>query len=326
MALYNVGNLILHLRKERGLTQEQLAEGICARDTISRIEKGTRRPDWYTFANILTRLGHDPEAFHSSYADKDEFYVWQTQQEMEVMLREMDYAGLKAKLDELESHPLFAPPSDADAGESGKSLGYELCLVYRANLHSQGEHQDPALAQELIEKVLKLRRPDFSLDKIEGYYLTFDEFLHLNTLATCIVQTRGLEEALGFWQRLKACYEKHYSAGRANAYANQQARVAYGNLVMNIAIALKLLGRHEECLAVAEEQCGGAIRNNKMMEFSRYLYQRAFCLMKLGRRDEGRPLYRKFFGLADALDGHYNISLETVKKEYEEQFGEPPPQ
>lgn len=39
------GATVKHLRNERGWTQEQLAARVrCARNTIARIETGTRRP------------------------------------------------------------------------------------------------------------------------------------------------------------------------------------------------------------------------------------------------------------------------------------------
>ena len=60
MAIFIVGMLITHLRQQKKLTQEQLAEGICARETITRIEKGERKPDWYTFRNIMYRLARTP--------------------------------------------------------------------------------------------------------------------------------------------------------------------------------------------------------------------------------------------------------------------------
>ena len=44
MALFNVGMLISHLRQAKEMTQEKLAEGICSRSTIVRIENGERKP------------------------------------------------------------------------------------------------------------------------------------------------------------------------------------------------------------------------------------------------------------------------------------------
>ena len=47
--------------------------------------------------------------------------------------------------------------------------------------------------------------------------------------------------------------------------------------------------------------------------------------MKLGQKDEGRQLYKKFLMLAYVLDGHMAICFKTVRKEYEDEFLEAPP-
>ena len=110
MAIFNAGMLIAHLRKQTNLTQDQLAEGICARETITRIERGERRPDWFTFSSIMYKLGQDPEVFYSSYADKDELVVLETFLRLNKYLRDSNHRAIKLELDELKSNPLFAPP------------------------------------------------------------------------------------------------------------------------------------------------------------------------------------------------------------------------
>ena len=110
MAIFNVGMLISHLRQQKNLTQEQLAEGICARATIGRIEKGERKPDWYTFSNIMYRLGQNPEDYFSSYADKDELIVLETFERLNKHLRNFDYKAIKLELDEMEHNEIFTPP------------------------------------------------------------------------------------------------------------------------------------------------------------------------------------------------------------------------
>ena len=196
-------------------------------------------------------------------------------------------------------------------------MGYLICLRYKAMLHLQGEYKDIQLASKYLMEAITYRRPDFKAENIQDYFLSLEEFMLINNLALLVNETEGLPKALEMWQKLKTCYEKTHS--------HSLARNAYRDLVMNISIALKLLGRYEECLEAAIEGCERSLYSQNMKEYSRYLYQRAFCLMKLDRRDEGRPLYRKFLMLACALDGQYNISFETVSKEYEDEFGEPAP-
>ena len=148
--------------------------------------------------------------------------------------------------------------------------------------------------------------------------MTHDEFLLINTLASILRDTEGLPAALDVWQKLKRSYDRDYAL-------NPQNNELYRVLMMNISIALKLSGRWEECLRAAEEGYDASLAQHDMKSVGRFLYQRAFCLMKLGQKEKGRALYERFLMFARALDGYAGINFETVKKEYEDEFGETSP-
>lgn len=67
MSQHELGSLVRRLRKEHGLTQEQLAEGICSPVSISRIESGRQRPSKALLDALMDRLGLDGyQLFESS--------------------------------------------------------------------------------------------------------------------------------------------------------------------------------------------------------------------------------------------------------------------
>lgn len=55
--IYNICEYIKTRRKELGITQYELASGICSVMTISRIERGEQAPQDSTLKSILQRLG-----------------------------------------------------------------------------------------------------------------------------------------------------------------------------------------------------------------------------------------------------------------------------
>ena len=57
MQIQEIGKMIVALRIENELSQEELCRGICSVTTLSRLEAGERRPDILIFNALLQRLG-----------------------------------------------------------------------------------------------------------------------------------------------------------------------------------------------------------------------------------------------------------------------------
>lgn len=58
MAIFPLGAIIRNRREELGLTQEDLADGICSVPTLSRIENGERMPLTNIYEMLMQRLGY----------------------------------------------------------------------------------------------------------------------------------------------------------------------------------------------------------------------------------------------------------------------------
>jgi len=161
---------------------------------------------------------------------------------------------------------------------------------------------------------IRVNRPSFDIDKIPEYYLAHDEFTLINILAVIYKDIEGLPKAIEIWMKLKTNYERSYSL---NPYSN----LPYRDLTSNIALALKHSERFEECLAAVETGMKMPLDFHDMKAYSRYLHQKGWCLLKLGRRKEGEQWYKKFLHFAYVLDGYAAINFETVKMEYKDVFG-----
>lgn len=63
MGTYQIGEVIRLLRKEKGITQELLSDGLCSVETLSRIENGKHTPSRATLDALMERLGKDSQKF-----------------------------------------------------------------------------------------------------------------------------------------------------------------------------------------------------------------------------------------------------------------------
>lgn len=59
MANYNAGDIIRLMRTAAGISQEELSDGICSVQTLSRIENGKHKVKQSTYALLMARMGRD---------------------------------------------------------------------------------------------------------------------------------------------------------------------------------------------------------------------------------------------------------------------------
>ena len=71
MELYGIGNALFYYREKKGLSQEQVCEGICTRMTISRIETGAREVDSLMSESLLERIGKSANRFEFVLNEED---------------------------------------------------------------------------------------------------------------------------------------------------------------------------------------------------------------------------------------------------------------
>lgn len=313
MPLFNTNVLIKNLRKAQGMTQEKLAEGICSRKTISRIEKGEHRPDWFVLQNILQRLGVKPEDFYNDTNElisEDDAYVYTKRDECRKYFDAMDQESLKHLLDDLAKDERFAKSSVQHGGR-----GYQVYLWYKAALHVYGPYKDTQLCLECAMECMKLSRPDFDIDRLDEYLVSPSELSLLSLIAIAYGDLEGASKTIEILLKLKESYDKQYMV---NVHTSRR----YRELLFNIATALKNAGRYEESLKISGDGLKYALTHSEMRTCLMYLRQRGLCLAALGCKEEGKNEYKKSLMLAYIMDGHSVVGFEDAKKEYEEVFGD----
>lgn len=90
MANYRVGDVIRLTRKAAGITQEQLSDGICSVETLSRIENGKHAVKRETYSQLMARMGRNTSRCYALCMSKDmellEERIW-----LEDALAKFDY-------------------------------------------------------------------------------------------------------------------------------------------------------------------------------------------------------------------------------------------
>ena len=71
MAISQIGAVIRRRRVELGLSQEDLADGVCSVTTLSRIENGERMPTQNHLEILLQRIGYSDMMVQSYLSEED---------------------------------------------------------------------------------------------------------------------------------------------------------------------------------------------------------------------------------------------------------------
>ena len=65
------GEVIRNIRRQKGMTQEEVAEGICSVSSLSKMENGSQNPSSQKFQQIMERLGESGYSYARFFNEKD---------------------------------------------------------------------------------------------------------------------------------------------------------------------------------------------------------------------------------------------------------------
>jgi len=308
MASFNANMLMRELRKASGLTQKQIAEGICSRQTISMIESGDRKPDWYTFSNVMRKLNVDPTQYYNNIASEDEIELFKTVEEIEKLSRALDYEGLKALLDEIEHDERYL-----------KDYGYLHLLGLRSNVYAQGPYKNAELALKYSYEFLRIIRPNFEVEKIPKYFLSGTEIKAIQRLACAYGCANDFDKELQIKYMILENFKKNYTSEVDGTFRYIQCTLVT-NIVRTLVLSVK---RYDEAIQVINNNMA-LMRDAKMVSVYMYtLMFKAVAYMHLGRKVEGEDAYKRCLMYAHAVGDNFavNMTIENVKDFFKRQLG-----
>lgn len=217
-----IGDLVQHYRIQKGLTQKELAEGICSREYIYQLEAHKKIPTLYMVNLLSERLGIN---LYDSYAMMLRHNNIETHQKIVLInqaLASADFEELNLLVNKYKKLP------DFQAGEPKLFLQYGEC-VYLSNVLCENQR-----AIDLAKSVLGIS----SVDMIERFftnkYFANIEMLLLNFIAVNSCREKKYVEGKKYFDELYKYLdllfkENHYISNRNNHFELR----FFSNLVYN---------------------------------------------------------------------------------------------
>lgn len=303
MANYRAGDVIRLTRNAVGITQEQLSEGICSVETLSRIENGKHKVKQSTYAQLMEKMERDPRRSYAVCTGKDmellEERIW-----VEDALAKHDYEKADRYLHRLKRK----------IAEDKISRQYieriEGVIDYRLKrITAQGYVQK-------MKEVIRITVTDYETylqieTKEQAYPFTEQEIMVLNGLANGYGDIDRPQESIRIFDALLLCLEEGYMDLDSEAKLKML-------IEWNYVKALEEDGKYREALKKVKELLETVVRNNNGRLIPNSLVSIAWNMQKIGQEKEGdrekilpdiKKKLRQAYYIAAARNDYVNVNI-----------------
>ncbi len=283
--VFKYGKIIRDRRRELGITQDELASGICSVLTLSRIERGTQVPHDYTLLQLMQRLGlSSSETFLLVDDEHTAFY------RLKYYIRQAyingNYEEAKKILRKNKEQISELSPFDRQTFET-----IDILLKIRDKEYDDNE------ALERLEAALRLTHKQYSKDNLPKLF-TYEEILLLNNIAIRYAHLNDLKTAIDMLYCIKDFYDTKFCD-------IEEALRTESMVLYNLSKYLGLAGRIDECLAICEQGINFGIKTRRCSSLAKTLFNKAYVLNmrnKPGDKEASLHCAEQAYHLADVLE------------------------
>lgn len=247
MANYRAGDVIRLTRNALDMTQEQLSEGICSVETLSRIENGKHKVKQSTYAQLMEKMKRDPRRSYAVCTGKDmellEERIW-----MEDALSKHDYEKADRYLRRLKRKIVE------------DKIGRQYVERIEGGIDYHLKRIDAQEYVRRMKEVIRITVPDYEMylqieTKEQAYPFTELEVMVLVSLANGYGDIDRPHESIRIFDALLLCLEEGYMD--LDSVAKLQMLIEW-----NYVKALEEVGRYQEAMEKAKLLLKSVIKNN----------------------------------------------------------------
>jgi transcriptional regulator with XRE-family HTH domain len=287
-----IGRKIKELRKTIGITQGELAKGICTQALISRVEKGDIYPSATVLYEISQRLGVDVNYFFEIGLTPRLDYVKEVEHQLKVLRRDFQYEEMMEIVRMEEQSPLFT--------NNEKNL--QLLYWHKGIYLFEAKHDREASLQ-VLQQALELTN---TLKKA----WTEREMEILLSMGAVYFKDNFLEKALEIYNDVRS---------HLKSYKQLQDITIKTRLLYNLSRVYTRLGDYKKSICLTNEGIQWCRESEHMFIVGQFHYNLGYNYEFLHHYDEAVVHYEKaqlIFHLQndDKYDQYIEERLEKLKK------------
>ena len=293
MSYLQIGYIIKTRREQLGYSQEDLADGICAVATLSRIENGERMPSKNHYEMLMQRLGYSALSL-DYFTDKQDFIIHELKFRIRHAYMEKDFDLCRRLLGEF----------CALSGERS-TIDTQFISLYDTLLNEKTLSVEEQLRR--LETALRLTCPQYG-ENFAPKVLSYEEIIILNNIALCYRAMDQRIRAVDILYVIKNYYDKQVCSA-------EEALRTRPMILYNLSSDLGMLGQYDACIAVCDEAINLARRTYRYASYDKILYNRAWSLLRrdrTGDREQARLSLKQAYGFAYAADNAKMMEILQV--------------
>lgn len=303
----HIGEVISYLRKKNGLTQLQLAEGICTREYLCRLEKKISFPTTYIIDLLSQKLNEDIYLYYKEVEKHNSIDIHIKIKKLNDLFTQKKGAELRKLVTEYKKLPGF---------QSGEALQY---ILYSEALCSYYLDLEFNKSIDFCLRGLRVYKNDFSLENWQKYIYTNIELAMLNIIASCYCYDNNFDKGINMYLEILNYIEKFISPSlytvkeKSHFYVNLYTNVAY-NLSNNLIKSNKL----DIALNLVDKAINISLKTKYMNLYPHLLRNKFKILYALNDYIQAKYIYNKAkLYYEDMLSSDEYISLiEEVENKY----------
>lgn len=233
MGRYRLGDIIRMTRKSLSITQEQLSEGICSIETLSRVESGRQNPSKDVYELLMERMGRVRERAYSMQSVSD-YKVLNLIRKFEKCLQDYNFHKADYVLEDIVKM-LGNTPLDKQFIIRAEGL-----VNYRLGRISTDEFL------EELKKAIRITIPRYGEISLINWPLTFNETILLLNISTAYSEKGDYGKGIGTLEDVYSALKK--------SYMNEEQRVIMQIVVLsNVSKWYGLIESHDKAIEIAIE-------------------------------------------------------------------------
>ncbi len=310
MGVYRAGDVIRRNRQALHMTQEELCEGICNAQTLSRIENGKQNPGKEVYKRLMERMGKEKNRAFAMVSG-DDVRVLEYAREYENALHKFEYEKADEVLQLLEGMVDDSPVSRQYVMEGRAVLDWRLKRI-------EAEEERRRLIEALRLTIDNPEKYDFS-----NYPLMENELSILSNIANnYFCEGEGKKAVL--------ILENIYKGINSGYRIREKHRSLEILILNNLANMYGELGEYKKAIELAErgiEVCRDEKSSSALPQLLAEMEWNMEQLLEQKSEEsftkhDCERILRQALYIATALNQNHNVEL--IKNHYENYFGKVP--